>query len=349
MKKFLCLFLVLILVITPSRLVLADDTSNEIDASVISSKESLEKASNDYGTYSTDNLLKEFSNIDDGKSVNTPYNKLSKSEMIALGVPESDADKYANIQRILDEMIQTGQKLEYIDSNVVIVNSDHKLKKGNEETSIKDDDKAFIINVIEGEIDRKKVTYEEKQKAMDDLISENPFRTRYIKTFEDGSTVIVEQNQKMLSEIKSDSVNTYATVETGTIDIYGQNGFRQKTFTWTQFSPAGYYYQTLIYNYNVLNKNNDVYLTSVIGSSGGAGIFVANNEGAGVDVSETHYNGTPTIWAQGHSSYQWMCSVSLGGTISGVFNFSVNDNIWWTQIQQVAISLLYIHEYCTKY
>ncbi|MDF2941273.1 MAG: hypothetical protein K0S01_131 [Herbinix sp.] len=354
MKKTLCLFIVGLLLIVPSFNVYAS-TNNEFLSRTTAVD--LKKASGEDGSANLTGLIMRFSSPDDSKSTNLPYKKLNKDELMQMDITETDATKYVNIQRILDEMAQKGQKIEYINGKVVIINSKNDagvnkddLSRGNNDLSIRNEDKVFIIDIFENEISvhRNKVTIEEKQEAMNSLMQENPYRTKYSMTFDDGSTVVVEQSQKQLSEINDDSVNTYATVEVKQIDIYGESGFKQRTFTWTQTSPAGIYYQTMLYNYSVLNGNHDIYLNSVIGSSGGAGIFVANSEGAGVDISESHYNGTPTIWTQGHSSYQWMATASVGGTIAGVFNFSVNENIWWTQIQQVAISLSYAHEYCTK-
>ncbi|WP_273479262.1 hypothetical protein [Acetivibrio straminisolvens] len=269
------------------------------------------------------------------------YHVMTKEELIAEGLTEEQAETTYEVGRIIKEMEVTGQKIDLVNGKVTIINpADMK-------QSISKKDEAYIIKFFEEGLKKPKVSRKDKIEKINRLLNENPGRSEFKATFDDGSWIRVREKLNRVDTIDSDSVNTYETVETLDESILSLgNGTFIREFLWTESGTGYFTEQKMVYNFTIQNDNYDVYLNSCVGSVKSSNVFTLVSLDDDVDVGETHYDENPDIWTQGHVQVVWKCSGSVSGTLFGVFSIGFETGQTWTQIQQVAISLAARHHYC---
>lgn len=272
----------------------------------------------------------------------TIVNKLETvEELLEAGLSFEEASTLIDIQEITEKMKSSGQKLDVNNGRTYVTEASE------DKESISQEDIQRITQLADAQLKKPVIDNKDKIAKVNDLMAKNPQRSYFREEFADGSWIEVNIDEKRDTPIKSDEVKTYARVEVDNIDIYGQNGSYTKNFVWRQFDPTRFCEMNLQYTYNVANSNHIVKLTGINQILNFSGIFELDNEDTAIEVDETNYDESPTIWCQGYSSIRWHLDLSTSVTLGGIFTINIPAHGYWTQLQEVDISLVNRHHYAS--
>lgn len=265
----------------------------------------------------------------------------TKQELIDAGLTLEEATTIIDMQTITEKMKSNGQKLDVKNGKAYVS------EPSENHSSISNEEIQRITELADAQLQKPSIDRKEKINKVNAEMEEHPDRSYFKEEFADGTWIEVNLKEKNNTPINSDEVKTYTRSEVANIDIYGESGSYTRNFIWKQYDPTHFETMNLQYTYNVSGGNHVVKLTGVNQVLDYSGIFELDNEDTAVDVDETNYDESPTIWCQSYSSVRWHLDLSTSITLGGIFTINIPSHGYWTQLQEVDISLVGRHHYAT--
>ena len=248
-KLSICFFMIMCVFTMTSSVCFAESQTYE--------RQKLAKICGDMGTGYTSEAPNPFSGSDK-VPVNTTVIKLDTvEELMGEGLSFDEASTLIDIQEITEKMKSSGQRLEAKNGKTFVT------EPSGDNLSISQDDIQRITQLADDQLEKPHIDNKDKIAKINDLIAKNPQKSYFREEFADGSwiEVIVDDGRDIRNT--SNKVDRSDREEVETIDIYGENGSRTRSFIWRQADLTHYCQMKLQYTYNVANNNHVVRLTGL--------------------------------------------------------------------------------------